>query len=447
LLIVFFLDNKSEESMLLEKLRVASGVSQLDHLLGGLYIGDNVVWYDDAGSLAAVYCLNFIQASQAQNRPLIYVSFDRSPKNLLEKLGALAQNNQLIILDCFTYGKGSGSEVFLKFYENKKSKWPCQIIRVDEPRQINQVMDSLYGIHATLVGDVRFVFESLTGMQELWGGEENLINFYSHSCPRLYELNTIAYWIIEKRAHSPRLRAQINQIAQVAIDLSVKRGKTSLTILKAEKRDLDTLNKPFHYWSKGLKISFDSEKRSTEWFDLGKRLKEFRTKRGLSQTELAKLVGVTPSTISQVESNLIYPSLPALLKMAEVLAVELSSFFTESVDMTNRMIFPEGEAVDIKLPNLPEGNINAKLLTPVDFKPKAEPYLLEIQPKKSLPAHFFIHKGEEIGYLLSGKLQLKLEKSVYNIRSGDVIYFTSEVPSQWKNPGPSMARLLWIKIK
>ena len=433
--------------MLLEKLRVASGVSQLDHLLGGLYIGDNVGWYDDAGSLAAVYCLNFIQASQAQNRPLIYVSFDRSPKNLLEKLGALAQNNQLIILDCFTYGKGSGSEVFLKFYENKKSKWPCQIIRVNEPRQINQVMDSLYGIHATLVGDVRFVFESLTGMQELWGGEENLINFYSHSCPRLYELNTIAYWIIEKRAHSPRLRAQINQIAQVAIDLSVKRGKTSLTILKAEKRDLDTLNKPFHYWSKGLKISFDSEKRSTEWFDLGKRLKEFRTKRGLSQTELAKLVGVTPSTISQVESNLIYPSLPALLKMAEVLAVELSSFFTESVDMTNRMIFPEGEAVDIKLPNLPEGNINAKLLTPVDFKPKAEPYLLEIQPKKSLPAHFFIHKGEEIGYLLSGKLQLKLEKSVYNIRSGDVIYFTSEVPSQWKNPGPSTARLLWIKIK
>jgi len=72
--------------MHLEKLRVASGVSQLDHLLGGLYIGDNVVWYDDAGSLAAVYCLNFIQASQAQNRPLIYVSFDRSPKNLLEKL-------------------------------------------------------------------------------------------------------------------------------------------------------------------------------------------------------------------------------------------------------------------------------------------------------------------------------------------------------------------------
>ncbi len=430
-----------------EKLRVASGVSQLDNLLGGLYIGDNVVWYDDAGSLASVYCLNFIQASQAQNRPLIYVSFDRSPKNLLEKLGVLAQNNHLIILDCFTYGKGSGSKVFLNFYENKKFKWPCQIIKVDEPRQINHVMDALYGIHGTLAGEVRFVFESLTGMQELWGGEQHLINFYSHSCPRLYELNTVAYWIIEKRAHSSRLRAQINQIAQVAIELSVKRGKTSLTILKAENRELDTVNKSFNYWSKDLRITFDSEMRSTEWFDLGLRLKEFRTRRGLSQTELAKLVGVTPSTISQVESNIIYPSLPALLKMAEVLAVELSSFFKESIDMSTRMIFPSGEAVDMKLPNLPRGNIYAKLLIPVDFNPKAEPYLLEIPPKKTLPSHFFIHKGEEIGYLLSGKLQLKLEKSVHNVRSGDVIYFTSEMPSQWKNPGPGSAKLLWIKIK
>ncbi len=84
-----------------EKLRVASGVNHLDRLLGGLFIGDNVVWHDDAGSLASVFCLNFIQASQAQSKPLIYVSFDRSPKNLLDMLGPLADNDRLTILDCF----------------------------------------------------------------------------------------------------------------------------------------------------------------------------------------------------------------------------------------------------------------------------------------------------------------------------------------------------------
>jgi transcriptional regulator with XRE-family HTH domain len=181
-------------------------------------------------------------------------------------------------------------------------------------------------------------------------------------------------------------------------------------------------------------------------FNLGARLKGLRTKRGLSQSELAKLVGVTPSTISQVESSLIYPSLPALLKMTEVLAVEMSSFFQESEDVPNRVVFPSEGAVHIKLPNLPEDSIQVGLLTPVDLEPRAEPYLIEIPPKKTLPTHFFIHKGEEIGYLLSGKLQLKLEKAVYTVRANDVIYLTHEIPSQWKNPGPNPARLLWMKI-
>ncbi len=103
-----------------KRLRIASGVSQLDRLIGGLFIGDNVVWYDDAGSLASVFCLNFIQASQAQNKPLIYVSFDRSPRNLLEKLGSLTEYKNLTILDCFTCGKGANSEVFSNFYNKKK---------------------------------------------------------------------------------------------------------------------------------------------------------------------------------------------------------------------------------------------------------------------------------------------------------------------------------------
>jgi len=434
-------------SATLEGQRVASGVSQLDRLLGGLYIGDNVVWHDDAGSLAHVFCLNFIQASQSQDRPLIYVSFDRSPKNLLDKLGPLSDNPALTILDCFTNGKGAASPIFLKFYEETESEPSCDIVRVENPRDTDHFMDVLYGSHATKEGDVRFVFESITGMQELWGGEEHIINFYSHSCPRLYELNTVAYWILEKSAHSAKLRAQINQIAQVAIDLAIKRGTTSLTILKAEKRSLDNLHRPHNYWTKDLTVTFDAERRTSGRVDLALRLKELRSKRGLSQTELAKLVGVTPSTISQVESSLIYPSLPALMKMAEILSVEISSFFQEQTESKKRLIFTSAEALDVKFPDLPEGAVFARLLSPLDFESKAEPYLIEIPPKEKLPSHFFVHKGEEIGYLLSGRLQVTLEKAAYSLRSGDVIYLTSEMPTQWKNPGPGVAKLLWIKVR
>lgn len=432
---------------MIKKKRVSSGVHQLDSLLDGLYIGDNVVWHDDAGSLATVFCLNLIRTSLSEKKPVVYVTFDRSPKNLLDKLGSFGQKPLLTIIDCFTYGKGAGSDVFTRFYKSKRSKKGCPILSVEKPGDPEAVMDALYGVHKSAKVDVRFIFESITGMQELWGGEDQVQRFYSHSCPRLYELNTIAYWIMEKRAHSPRLRAQINQIAQVAIEMHVKRGTTFLTILKAENRGLETLNKPHRFWSKNLDVTFDPERGTTGRLYLGMRLKGFRKKRGLSQKELAKLVGVTPSTISQVESNLIYPSLPALLKMSEVLSVNVSSFFENKGDFQDQVVFPASDAVETSLTELPDGTLAAKHLTPLDFESKAEPYLIEIPPKRDLPTHFISHKGEEMGYVLAGQMELRTKNGSYSARRGDTIYLTSEIPLQWKNSGQGVARILWVKIK
>ena len=117
----------------MQRQKVTSGVEQLDDLLEGLYIGDNVVWYDDAGSLATVFCQHFIRTSLAQGKFLIYVSFDRSPRNLIETLGPLAQSDQFILMDCFTFGKGAGSDVFLKFYGAGGPALACRLVRVDDP--------------------------------------------------------------------------------------------------------------------------------------------------------------------------------------------------------------------------------------------------------------------------------------------------------------------------
>jgi transcriptional regulator with XRE-family HTH domain/KaiC/GvpD/RAD55 family RecA-like ATPase len=434
--------------MKLGKSRVATGIDNLDRLIDGLYIGDNVVWYDDAGSLAPVFYLNFVRSSQAESKPLVYVSFDRSPKNLLDKLGPLANSGHLTILDCFTYGKGAGSDVFLKFYNDGLHKQACQMSCIEDPHNDHHVMEAVYDAQAHLEGDVRFIFESITGMQELWGGEDHIINFYSHSCPRLYELNTVAYWIIEKRAHSQRLRARINQVAQVAIDLSVKRGKTSLTILKAEKRDLETLNKPYLYWSKGLEVTFDSDPGASGRIDLGGRLKELRTRQGLSQTELAKLVGVTPSTISQIESCLIYPSLPALFKMAEALDVDVGNIFNKPLESQSQpFIFPASERRQVKLASLPKESVIVKSLMTTDRVARAEPFLIDVPEKTNLSRHFFNHKGDELGYVLNGELELKIGPTFQKVTTGDVVYLTTEEPTQWKNTSRKMAQLIWLLIK
>jgi transcriptional regulator with XRE-family HTH domain len=296
-----------------------------------------------------------------------------------------------------------------------------------------------------LEGDVRFVFESLTGMQELWGGEEQILKFYSRSCPRLYELDTIAYWVIEKGAHSDRLRANINHIAQVAIELNLNRGKSTLTILKADKRSPAILDRPQGYWTSGLEASFEGDEGSTRRSALGLRVKDLRKKRGFSQKELAGHVGVTPSTISQIESSTIYPSLPALFKIGAVLGVEISTFF-QSGTGPGRPVF-SGEGTEVSFPDLPRGSIRGRQLSPLDFEGKAEPYLVEIEPKKKLPAHFFSHKGQEMGYLIDGELKTVINNTAYRVQKGEIVYLKSEIPAEWCNPGPETAKLLWIKIR
>ncbi|MBA4395059.1 MAG: XRE family transcriptional regulator, partial [Desulfobacca sp.] len=213
------------------------------------------------------------------------------------------------------------------------------------------------------------------------------------------------------------------------------------------KRELGNLHKPHHYWVKEQIITFDTEKRIGGGIDLGQRVKELRTRKGLSQTELAHLVGVTPSTVSQIESNMIYPSLPGLVKMAEILSVEVSAFFQGKSTKKKRFIFSPQEALPIKFSNFPEGSIQGKMLTSADLETKAEPFLIEIPPNTTLSDHFFIHKGEELGYLLSGELRVKFKKGAYSLHPGEIISLPSEIPVEWKNPGTESARLLWIKIK
>ncbi len=429
-----------------KKKKVSSGISGLDQLLNGLYIGDNVIWYDDAGSLASSFCMKFVQESQKQKKPIVYVSFDRSPKNVIEMLGPLAQSQQLTVLDCFTNGKGDKAEVFNKFYEKDGAQYPYQVIKVTQPWKPESVGDAIYGLHKTLAGDVRFVIESLTGMQDLWEGEEHILKFYSRSCPKLYELDTIAYWIIEKGAHSNKLKAHINQIAQVAIDLSMKRGKSFIKILKAEGRNPKALSESLAYGFDLGSFSLEGDSRSGVPFDIGSRIKLIRTRQGMSQKQLAKQIGVTPSNISQIESNLIYPSLPALYKIAETLSVLPGSFFQDET-LPAKLVFAKENAVDISLAAMPKDAVSARQLTPPDFDAAAEVYLIEVMPGKKLPAHFFVHKGEETGHMLSGTLKVVTHSQSYLVGPGDTLYFKTTVPEQWINPGDEPARILWLKIK
>ncbi len=415
-------------------------------MLNGLFIGDNVVWYDDAGSLASDFSMKFIKESQKQKRSIVYVSFDRSPRNLIEKLGPLAENQDLIILDCFTNGKGDKSDVFNKFYEKDGAQWPYKVIKVTQPESTQAVSEAILGLHKTLTGDVRFVFESLTGMADLWEGEDHILKFYSHTCPQLYELDTIAYWMIEKDAHSGKVKAHINQIAQVVIDLSIKQGKKRIRLLKAENRSPASLGKPYHYSVESGDILIEGEKPKNAQVDIGSAIKNYRKLQGMSQKELSELVGVTSSNISQIESNLIFPSIPALYKLAEHLSVDVGSFFEEKGPQ-EKIVFQASDGVKINLATSDKKNLEMIQFTPFDMKGKIDLFRVSILPGKKLSSHFFLFKGEEAGQVLSGEIDMVYKDQTYSLKPGDTIYLNTFSPSLWHNRKDEPVILLWIKIK
>lgn len=59
-----------------------------------------------------------------------------------------------------------------------------------------------------------------------------------------------------------------------------------------------------------------------------------------------------------------------------------------------------------------------------------------------MASHFFSHKGEEMGYVLSGTLALWVDGQRQEAGTGDFVYLTKQIPEQWENVGENIAELL-----
>ena len=60
---------------------------------------------------------------------------------------------------------------------------------------------------------------------------------------------------------------------------------------------------------------------------LGKRIKELRKQKGLTQEQLAEFINMEQNSISIIESGRNFPTLVTLEKIANILVVNLSDFF------------------------------------------------------------------------------------------------------------------------
>ncbi len=160
-----------------------TGVPEVDRLIGGVLPGDNLVWKVDSAAPVDRFLLSFLSACEAQKSPVVYVSFNRSPQTVASAYADLMSPGRFTLVDCFTSGKGENDEVFLDFFLSG-DRAPCRAVHSEDPADPQKLQDQLTAIASETGSSGRYVFDSLTGMLDLWGEEDVVLRFFGHVCPR-----------------------------------------------------------------------------------------------------------------------------------------------------------------------------------------------------------------------------------------------------------------------
>lgn len=414
--------------------KISSGVKNLDSLIDSLYIGDNIVWEVDAGTSYDIFVQNFIKQSFHESQTIVYVSFNSSPQSVLSRIKDCMVPDYFILFDCFTSGKGKNDETFLKFYKNKPG---LNIVRIEDPKNIDQFTRKLNQIEESLPPGARYVVDSLTGMQDLWGNEDDTYKFFTYMCPRLYDLETVAYWILEKDAHSQKFKANLRHITQVVFELYSRREELYIKAHKLEGRQDREAFKPHSYEIKASDIAIGLTKKGPSR-EIGSRIKEARVRLGINQKELADKADVTPSFISQIESNQISPSLSSFLQIADALNIDPTELLQRDAGQKDLPWHITRESIKQRLIER-EGEYS---IYSVMSNGDSSVYLSVIHEGKTVKKHFLHHKKNEFIYVLNGEVSVTVENNERHLRTGDSLYLKESVPSEWRNISKGEVELL-----
>ena len=200
---------------------------------------------------------------------------------------------------------------------------------------------------------------------------------------------------------------------------------------------------------------------------IGPRIRAERERRNVTIRALARVIGVSPSLISQIETGKSQPSVSSLYSITSALALSLEDLFDASDTTepaapptpasgtslryfgTNRAkaVGPHVSPDDRELLTLDSGVTWERLgQVPhhhVDF-------LLVTYPPgsaSSVEGRLMRHSGTEYGYLISGMLELNLGFDKYMLAAGDSVCFESTKPHGYRNDGKVPAVGVWFVLE
>jgi transcriptional regulator with XRE-family HTH domain len=171
--------------------------------------------------------------------------------------------------------------------------------------------------------------------------------------------------------------------------------------------------------------------------DVGKKLRELRTSKGLSQRQLAEASGMANSMISIVEQNRTSPSIASLKKILDGMSVSMSEFFSAESTNEEPFFFRKADLKEIA-PFADEGEAWPK----ITFQQVGDASRHQIQmlyerysPGADTGEELYAHEAEEAGIIVSGHIEVTVGDQVQVLGAGDAYLFDSRQPHRFRNIG------------
>jgi transcriptional regulator with XRE-family HTH domain len=177
----------------------------------------------------------------------------------------------------------------------------------------------------------------------------------------------------------------------------------------------------------------------TKAASVGANIRQLRMAKGMTLDRLASSSKLTRGYISLVERGLKMPSIAALLRMAAALEVNVAYFFDPNSELTPRYTLFRQE--DRNAPSLRDGGFELLALAAGRTRKMMEPFLLS-PPLKSAPRAS--HAGEEMLFVVNGRIAIKLDGEELLLSKGDCLYFSGETPHEVRSLGRSRAEVLVV---
>jgi transcriptional regulator with XRE-family HTH domain len=190
---------------------------------------------------------------------------------------------------------------------------------------------------------------------------------------------------------------------------------------------------------------------------LGPRLRALRLSRGLSLRELARRLELSPSSVSQIETGKMQPSVRTLYAFVSEFGVTVDEVLFDQALPDGGSAAASGSPPASAGPGLAvqraEGRPAITLNSGVTWErlmfwaDEDVEFIEAIYPPggASGPEDSLVrHSGHEFGYLLSGNLRVVVGFDEFVLEPGDSITFPSSTPHRLSNDGSEPARAVWV---